>query len=116
MNESFNLQKLDYLQALVERTEFFAIHGLSELESIAYDELLHALIWEYSRTRDILHSKEGMTYVKGLFQKVYKRGHNSRRYPEENRHFLSMFNRNPECIVWYWRINGKVKQLFKRKR
>lgn len=113
MNAAFSMKKLDYLQALVERVEFFASHGLSELKSIAYDELLHSLIWEYSRTRDMLHSREGMEYVTTLFRQVYKKGYASRRYPSETAIFLAAFNRNPEWVVLYWRITGKLKRIFK---
>lgn len=114
MNASFSMKKLDYLQALVERVDFFAARDLAELESIAYDELLHALIWEYSRTRDLLSSREGMDYVTALFRQVYKKGHASRRYPRETAVFLAAFNRNPEWIIRYWKISGKLNQLFKR--
>lgn len=114
MNASFSMKKLDYLQALVERVEFFASANLDELESVAYDELIHALIWEYSRTRDMLHSRESMDYVATLFRQVYKKGYASRRYPNETAAFLAAFNRNPEWISLYWKIAGKLKQIFKR--
>ena len=114
MNESFSMKKLDYLQALAERVEFFADHNLDELEQIAYDELLHSLIWEYSRTRDVLHTREGMDYVSALFRQVYKKGYASRRYLGETAAFLATFNRNPEWIILYWQVSGKMKQLFKR--
>lgn len=114
MNASFSMKKLDYLQALVERVEFFAAHGLGELERNAYDELLHSLIWEYSRTRDLLNSKEGMDYVVSLFRQVYKKGYASSRYPSETARFLAAFNRNPEWIILYWKVSGKLKQLCKR--
>ena len=113
MNADFSMKKLDYLQALVERIEFFTTNGLSDLQSIAYDELLHSLIWEYSRTRDMLHSQEGMEYVITLFRQVYKKGYASRRYPGETAIFLAAFNRNPEWIILYWRIAGKLKRIFK---
>lgn len=114
MNMSFSMKKLDYLQALVERVAFFQNHGLDELEQIAYDELLHSLVWEYSRTRDLLNSQAGMDYVISLFRQVYKKGHASRRYPQETAHFLTAFRKNPEWIILYWKVSGKLKQLFKR--
>ena len=116
MSASFSMKKLDYLQALVERVEFFEDHGLRELAETAYDELLHSLIWEYSRTRDVLHSQEGMQYVTGLFRQVYRKGHASRRYPKETARFLAAFNHNPEWIIWYWRVNGRWNRIFKRNR
>ena len=111
MNMSFNMKKLDYLQALVERVEYFSQRGLTELARTAYDELLHSLIWEYSRTRDLLNNQAGMDYVTGLFRSVYKKGYASRRYPGETARFLGVFYRNPEWIILYWRISAKLKQM-----
>ena len=114
MTTEFNIKKLDYLQALVERVEFFSAHDMRELESIAYDELLHSLIWEYSRTRDVLNSEDGMKYVTDLFHQVYQKGYASQRYPKETARFLSAFNKNPEWIILYWKISGKLRRIFKR--
>lgn len=114
VNASFSMKKLDYLQALVERMEFFAAHGLNDLEQITYDELLHSLIWEYSRTRDMLHSREGMDYVTALFRKIYKKGYASHRYPGETAVFLATFNRDPEWVILYWKVRGKWNRIFKR--
>lgn len=110
MNAMFSMKKLDYLQALVERITFFEANSLKELEQIAYDELLHSLIWEYSRTRDLLHSEAGMEYIKQLFRGVYRKGYASRRYPKETKLFFATFNRNPELIVLYWKISAKLKR------
>lgn len=114
MNASFSIKKLDYLQALVERVEFFSAHDMQKLESIAYDELLHSLMWEYSRTRDVLNSEDGMKYVTGLFRQVYQKGYSSQRYPKETARFLAAFNRNPEWIIWYWRISSLLNRISKR--
>ena len=114
MNSNFSLKKLDYLQALVERVAFFEEHNLPDLAQTAYDELLHSLIWEYSRTRDLLHSREGMDYVIRLFREHYRKGYASLRYPKETARFLGAFGRNPEWIVWYWRISGKLNKILKR--
>jgi hypothetical protein len=115
MNGVFSMKKLDYLQALVERVDFFAERDLHDLESLAYDELLHSLIWEYSRTRDLLHSEAGKQYVKDLFRKVYRKGYASKRYSDENSRFLAAFNRNPEWIILYWKMKAKLGRVFNRK-
>lgn len=114
MNAAFHMKKLDYLQALVERREFFAARGLYDLERTAYDELLHSLIWEYSRTRDLLNSKPGMDYVTALYRQVYRKGYASRRYPDETAGFLAAFNRDPEWIILYWKLRSGLKRIFKR--
>lgn len=115
MNAVFSFQKLDYLQALVNRVHFFEKRSMKDLQQKAYDELLHSLVWEYSRTRDLLNSKSGMDYVMELFHQNYQKGYASKRYPSENRLFLSVFNRNPELIVLYWKISAKFRSIFKRR-
>ncbi len=115
MNAVFSFQKLDYLQALVNRVQFFAERGMKDLHEKAYDELLHSLVWEYSRTRDLLNSKPGMDYVMNLFHENYRKGYSSKRYPKENKRFLSVFNRNPELIVLYWKITSKLNGIFKKR-
>lgn len=114
MNSSFSTKKLDYLQALVERVDFFSSHHLKELAGIAYDELLHALIWEYSRTRDVLGNKEGMNYVTNLFRQNYRKGYASKRYPKETARFLAAFNHNPEWIILYWKVSARLNRVMKR--
>ena len=115
MNAVFSFQKLDYLQALVDRVHFFEERGMTDLQQKAYDELLHSLVWEYSRTRDLLNSKPGMDYVMKLFQENYRKGYSNKRYPKENKRFLSVFARNPELIVIYWKISAKLKGIFKKR-
>ena len=114
MHAPFHIGKLDYLEALNERIAFFKEHQLNDLESIAYDEYLHALIWEYSRARDILGNREAMKDIKSRFRTAYRKGYASSRYPNETARFLAVFNFNPELIVAYWKLDGKRKSLFNR--
>ena len=115
VNSTFNIKKLDYLQAMEDRIQFFKNHGYIELAKIAYDEYLHALIWEYSRVRDILKDKKAMIYIHKRFCKVYKQGYSSNRYPSDNALYLWGFQLNPAIIIWYWKISGKWKSLFKKR-
>lgn len=110
MHARFHPQKLDYLGALYERINYYQEHHFEKLAEIAYDEYLHSLIWEYSRTRDILHSKTLMKEIWRHFKSVYVRYYASKRYPKENRVFLFAFNCNPELIIWYWKISAKLKR------
>lgn len=114
MNKEFHVGKLDYLPALKERIEFYEFHHLETLQQIAYDEYLHALIWEYSRVKDLLSDKVQMKRIKRLFNQVYKKGYASKRYPAENTLFLGIFNINPESVMLYWKVSGKIKKIFKR--
>ena len=111
MHRPFHLGKLDYLDALKERIGFFQSNGYSQLEKDAYEEYLHSLIWEYSRVRDILHDKEAKKEICNRFREVYKEGYGSERYPQETATFLKTFNTNPELIVWYWKINSRLKRI-----
>lgn len=115
MNAVFSLPKLDYLQALVDRVRFFADRRMTDLQEKAYDELLHSLVWEYSRTRDLLNSQPGMDYVMKLFRENYRKGYSNKRYPGENKWFLAVFDRNPEWIVLYWKISAKLSEIFKKR-
>ena len=109
MNKEFHVGKLDYLPALKQRIEFYHIHHLRELEEIAYDEYLHALIWEYSRVKGLLDDKAKMRYIVLCYRSIYKKGYASKRYPNENAFFLGAFNLNPELIILYWKISAKLK-------
>ena len=114
MHAPFHIGKLDYLEALKERIDFFHDKELPELECIAYDEYLHALIWEYSRARDILGNREAMRDIVDRFRAAYRKGYASKRYPKENAKFLSAFNTNPEWIIAYWKVSGKWNSLRSR--
>ncbi len=112
VNRSYDVRKLDYLDALADRIVFFKKHDYTKLAEVAYDEYLHSLIWEYSRARDILHDKMIMRDLAERFRKVYKRGYCSKRHKSDSRLYLWSFYVNPEIIVWYWRLSGKLKILF----
>ena len=111
MNSQFSIKKLDYLQALKERVEFFREHKLYDLSEIAYDDYLHSLVWEYSRVRDILHDDSARKDIINRFRSVYKKGYASKRYPSETSLFLRTFSLNPELIIVYWKFNGKLRKL-----
>lgn len=114
MNKKFHAGKLDYLPALKQRIEFFKEHNLEKLQEIAYDEYLHALIWEYSRVNDLLHDKENKSLILSAYRLAYKKNYVSKRYPKENALFLRIFNLNPKLILIYWKIESKVKRILLR--
>ena len=110
MNSIFHLKKLDYLGALEERIVFLHERNLLDLERKQYDELLHALIWEYSRVRDILHDKEAQTSIHAMFKKYYKRNHESF-YPSDTKFLRWLFYVNPELVILYWKIFGRLERI-----
>jgi glycosyltransferase involved in cell wall biosynthesis len=111
MNAKFHVKKLDYLEGLKERIVFFEQHGLNDLAEIAYDEYLHALVWEYSRVRDLLGDTAAMRDISMRYRNAYRKGYASKRYPKETARFLRAFYHNPEWIIVYWKINSKWKKL-----
>ena len=113
MNTSFHVGKLAYLDAMVDRIDFFDKKGWDELKSIAYDEYLHSLIWEYSRARDILKDRLLSKQIINRYRAVYKKGYGSSKYPNENLVFLYLFYLNPELIILYWKVTAKFKTLIK---
>lgn len=106
MNQAFHAGKLDYLPALEERIVFFQGESLPDLEKEARDELLHMLIWEYSRVRDILHDKKLQGELSKTYRKYYKKGYVSR-YPTDTKAMMRLFAIHPELVVLYWKIKGK---------
>lgn len=114
MHDNYNLKKLDYLQALKERLYFYYNNNLLDLASIAYDVYLHSLIWEYSRTRDILKNKKAMKAIQKEFNKVYKFGYSSTRYVDENKYYLMIFRIHPELLVLKWKIDSKIKRILNK--
>ena len=114
MNRRFHIGKLDYLEALKNRIEFFEGNSLKDLSQIAYDEYIHSLIWEYSRARDILQNKSVLADIVNRYRKIYIKGYTSKRYSQDTKLFLRLFAINPEIIVLYWKISGKINKLLKR--
>lgn len=113
MNRSFHVGKLDYLEALEDRVNFFNDNNYHDLEKIAYEEYLHSLIWEYSRVRDILHDRKLMNEIHTKFKKCYKKGYSSESYLKETSLFLKVFNNHPELIMIYWKVNAIFKRIFR---
>lgn len=110
MNHAFHLKKLDYLGALEERIQFFHDRNLLDLEKRQYDELLHSLIWEYSRVRDILHDKKAQAFIHAMFRKHYKKNYESS-YPSDTKFLLWLFYKNPEFVILYWKIFGRLERI-----
>ena len=49
-----------------------------------------------------------MKDIKERFREIYQKGYASQRYSDENKRFLTLFCINPEIIILYWKIKGKV--------
>lgn len=116
MHQKFHAGKLDYLEALKERICFFSERKNTELRSIAYDEYMHALIWEYSRARDILHNIDITNQIKKRYRDAYHLFYKNKRYKREGCLFMLAFYSNPEIITNYWKIKNRIYKVFKNER
>ncbi len=108
MSQPFHIGKLDYLEALSDRVDFFREKGIEKLEQHAYDELLHSLIWEYSRARDMLHLDSAKSEIVRLYREYYNKSYSSIDYPSDTRRFLAGFARWPELVMWYWKLEKRM--------
>lgn len=106
MHADFSLAKLDYLDALKDRIVFFETQNEPELRETAYDEYMHALIWEYSRTHDLLHDLDAANTIHAKFRSAYQKGRRSVRYPEETRLYRWLFFTSPVLLKVYWKIQS----------
>ena len=71
--------------------------GLNTSESEFGQDILVAL-------NDIAINKD----IKERFREIKQKGYASQRYSDENKRFLTLFCINPEIIILYWKIKGKV--------
>lgn len=113
MNTEYHVGKLDYLEACKDRISFFKNNGYENLAQRAYDEYLHALIWEYSRAKDLLANREVMKDIINRFRSEYVSGYESKHYPQDTKTLLRLFAIHPEIIMFYWKINAKLKSIFR---
>ena len=84
-------EKLDYLGAFEDRIHFFKENKLLELAECARVQYLHALTWEYSRAKDILHDKEMVIYIKQKYRNYYKFGIENKNVKHETKMYMFCF-------------------------
>ena len=87
--------KLDYLGAFEERIQFFESLGYDELKEKARMQYLHALIWEFSRAKDILHDSETVKTLVKQYRKYYTLCSMNREIKNETRGYMFSFYISP---------------------
>ena len=87
--------KLDYLDAFEERIQFFESLGYDELQEKARIQYLHALIWEFSRAKDILHDSETVKIIVKQYRKYYTLCTTNQEIENETRGYMFCFYVSP---------------------
>ena len=91
----FHTKPLDYLGAFEERIHFFESLGYDELKEKARIQYLHALIWEFSRAKDILHDSEMVKTIVKQYRKYYTLGTMNQEIKNETREYMFTFYVSP---------------------
>lgn len=102
--------KLDYLGAFEERIHFFHELDLPKLEEKAKLQYLHALMWEYSRAKDILHDKNMIKYIKKEYRKYYTLGTENEEVAHETKGYMLSFYISPFCLDFLCKVIEKLKR------
>ena len=95
LGKKFYKAKLDYLGAFEERIHFFESLGYDELKEKARIQYLHALIWEFSRVKDILHDSEMVKTIVKQYRKYYTLGTMNQEIKNETRAYMFTFYVSP---------------------
>lgn len=108
LGKKLYIEKLDYLGAFEERIHFFQKLGLSELGEKARIQYLHALMWEYSRAKDILHDTRMVKHVKKEYRKFYTFGTENKNVRHETKVYMLCFYISPFLLDFMNKIKGKL--------
>lgn len=108
LGKKLYLSKLDYLGAFEDRIHFFKEKGLSELAETARIQYLHALMWEYSRAKDILHAKLMVSHIKREYRKYYKLGSVNIGIKHETKRYMLAFYVWPFGLDLAYKIRAKI--------
>lgn len=111
LGNKLHIKKLDYLGAFEERIHFFHNLDLLTLEEKARLQYLHALMWEYSRAKDILHNKEMVKYIKKKYRKYYTIGTENREIKHETKGYMLSFYVSPFCLDFFYKVKGKLRSV-----
>lgn len=110
LGKKLYIEKLDYLGAFEERIHFFHELGLLELEEKARLQYLHALMWEYSRAKDILHNKDMVKHIKKEYRKHYTFGTENKQIAHETKRYMFCFYLFPFGLDLSQKVKSKLKR------
>lgn len=112
LGKKFGIEKFDYLGAFEERIQMFGDLKYFDLKAKATIQYLHALIWEYSRAKDILHNKTLVRFIIHKYRKYYYLGAFNSEAIQETKLFMFLFYISPFLTD----LNGKILAKLKRGR
>lgn len=110
LGKKLYIEKLDYLGAFEERIHFFNDLSLPELAEKARLQYLHALMWEYSRAKDILHNKDMVKHIKKEYRKYYTLGTENKQVAHETKKYMFCFYLSPFCLDFGQKVKSKLKR------
>ena len=108
MHSPFDKHKQDYLDALEARITYFREKKYYDLYEKARISFLHSLMWEFSRSKDILKDKKSTDYIIEKYRQYYKEGDHNPLYKHETVKYMSDFNRNPYLLDIKQKIKSKL--------
>jgi len=108
LGKKFYKEKLDYLDAFEERIYFFDNLGYQELKEKARIQYLHALIWEYSRAKDILHDHKMIRNIVTKYKQYYQIGTFNEKVKHETKWYMFKFYLSPYCTNFIDKVKCKM--------
>lgn len=108
LGKKLYVEKLDYLGAFEERIRFFHKLDLPELKEKARVQYLHALMWEYSRAKDILRNKDMVKHIKKEYRKYYTFGTENENVKHETKAYMFQFYFSPFMVDFMGKVKGKL--------
>lgn len=108
LGNNFNIKKLDYLEWFKSRINFFNEYNYLNLKEKARLQYLHALMWEYSRAKDILHNKEIARKIVKEYRLYYTLGTYNPLFEHETKWYMLKFFLSPLLTDFLEKIKGKL--------
>lgn len=108
LGKTLRIEKLDYLDAFEDRILFYEKMNDFKLVELARVQYLHALIWEYSRAKNILHNPKMVAKIKKAYRKYYRFGLKNTEIPNETVGYMFAFYISPELREFMDKIQSKV--------
>lgn len=109
LGQKLHIKKLDYLGAFKERIDFFDQLNYLELKEKARIQYLHALMWEYSRAKDILHEKYLIEKIVKEYRSYYSIGTFNPNVENETKCYMFLFYLSPFITDLLGKIKLKLK-------
>lgn len=107
LGKKVTLAKLDYLYFFEDRISFFKKINNIVLMNKARLQYLHALIWEFSRVKDILRNKHKLQYIIKKYREYYEFGDFNSKFKYETKIYMYIFYVSPYLFDLIQKIQGR---------